>query len=342
VKPMVSVSHQRGRLNRRRILIVLVVLAALPLVGASWQRLATDRDHRRYPPPGELVTVDDHGARLHLVTQGRRHRFGNPNTPVVLLDAGTPGFSAQWGWIQPAIAEFATVVAYDRPGLGWSEPRPGADPFDPRDTADRLHTALQKVGLPGPYLLVGHSYGGLTSRVFAAAYPDEISGIVLVDPSHPDQGSRAEGEGPAGSMWFMAPLARIGALRLGVATGMFASMIGDLPERQADEAAAIFVQPGQWSTVELELAAWSDIASRLEQAEPLGDLPLTVISAGTGGPDEHQLHAQVAGLSSRGSHQSLVEATHLSLLTDREHSRATVDAVQATLAACSDCSRKSR
>jgi pimeloyl-ACP methyl ester carboxylesterase len=319
-------------MNRRRILLVLVVLVALPMVGSGWQRLATHQDHRRYPPPGELVTIVD-GARLHLHTQGRQHRNDNPDTPVVLLDAGTPGFSAQWGWIQPAIAEFATVVSYDRPGLGWSDPRRDEGPYDPRDTADRLHAALQKLGLPGPYVLVGHSYGGLTSRVFAAAYPAEISGLVLVDPSHPDQGSRLGGGDPAGSMWFMAPLAHTGALRLGVATGLFDSRIGNLPERQADEAAALFVQPGQWSTVELELAAWSDIASHLEAAQPLGDLPLMVLSAGTGSPGEHQLHEELAALSSRGIHTSMPEATHLSLLTNREHSRATVDAVRATLTA---------
>jgi pimeloyl-ACP methyl ester carboxylesterase len=320
-------------MNRRRILVVLLVLAALPLVGAGWQRLATTVDERRYPPPGELVPIDDPGARLHLHTQGRHHRTDNPDTPVVLLDSGSPGFSAQWAWIQPAIAEFTTVVSYDRPGLGWSDPWRDESPFDPRDTADRLHAALQKLGLPGPYLLVGHSYGGLTSRMFAAAYPAEISGLVLVDPSHPDQGSRLGGGNPAGSMWFMAPLAHTGVLRLGVATGLFDDRIGDLPERQANEAAAVFVRPGQWSAVELELAAWSDIVTALEQAQPLGDLPLVVLSAGAGSPEEYQLHEELAALSSRGSHRSVAEATHLSLLTDREHSRATVEAVRATLTA---------
>ena len=321
-------------MNRRRILTVLLVLAALPLVGAGWQAVATNRDHRRYPPPGELVTIEDHAARLHLHTQGRHHRTDNPDTPVVLLDAGTPGFSAQWGWIQPAIAEFATVVSYDRPGLGWSDPRRDDGPYDPRDTARQLHAALEKLGLPGPYLLVGHSYGGLTSRLFADAYPEEISGLVLVDPSHPDQGSRLGVGDPAGSMWFMAPLAHTGALRLGLATGLFDDRIGDLPERQADEASALFVQPGQWSTVELELAAWSDIASQLEQAKTLGDLPLTVLTAGTGSLDGwHQLHEELAAMSSRGSHTTVAEATHVSLVTDRDHSRVTVDAVRATLAA---------
>jgi pimeloyl-ACP methyl ester carboxylesterase len=320
-------------MNPRRILItVLLVVAALPLVGAGWQRIATDNDHRRYPPPGQLVTIDDDGARLHLHTQGRHHRNENPDTPVVLLDAGTPGFSAQWAWIQPAIAEFATVVSYDRPGLGWSDPRRDEGSYDPRDTAKRLHAALQKLTLPGPYLLVGHSYGGLTSRLFAATYPEEISGLVLVDPSHPDQGSRLGTGDSAGSMWFMGPLAHTGALRLGLSTGLFDDMIGELPERQANEAAAVFVQPGQWSAVQLELAAWSDIASQLARATPLGDLPLTVLTAGTGSPDGwRQLHEELATLSSRGSHTSVAEANHLSLLTDPEHSRATVDAVRATL-----------
>jgi pimeloyl-ACP methyl ester carboxylesterase len=328
-------------MNRRRILTVLVVLAALPLVGAGWQRLATDQDQRRYPPPGELVTVDD-GARLHVHTQGRHHRYDNPDTPVVLLDAGTPGFSAQWGWIQPAIAEFATVVSYDRPGLGWSDPRGDEGDHDPRSTADGLHAALQKLDLPGPYLLVGHSYGGLTSRVFAAAYPEEISGLVLVDPSHPDQGSRLGTGDPGGSMWFMAALAHTGVLRLGMSTGLFDSRIGDLPERQADEAAAVFVQAGQWSTVQLELAAWSDIASQLEQAKPVGDLPLTVLTAGTSSVAEHQLHGELAALSSNGSHTSIAEATHLSLVTDREHSRATVDAVRVTLSAAETAATRRR
>jgi len=259
---------------------------------------------------------------------------------VVLLDAGTPGFSAQWGWIQPAIAEFATVVSYDRPGLGWSDPRRDDGAHDPRATAEGLHAALQKLGLPGPYVLVGHSYGGLTSRVFAAAYPAEISGLVLVDPSHPDQGSRLGVGDP--SMWFMAPLAHVGALRLGLATGLFDNRIGDLPERQANEAAALFVQPGQWSAVQLELETWSDIASQLEHAEPLGDLPLTVLTAGTGSLDGwHQLHEELAAMSSRGSHLSVAEATHVSLLTDREHSRATVDAVRATLTAAKAAATRS-
>jgi pimeloyl-ACP methyl ester carboxylesterase len=259
-----------------------------------------------------------------------------------LLDAGTPGFSAQWGWVQPAIAEFATVVSYDRPGLGWSDPRRDGDPVDARDTADGLHAALQNLGMPGPYLVVGHSYGGLTSRVFAAAYPEEIGGLVLVDPSHPDQGSRLGGGDPSGSMWFMAPLAHTGVLRLGVATGLFDNRIGNLPERQADEAAAVFVQPGQWSAVQLELAAWSDIATQLEHAQPLGDLPLTVLSAGTGSLEEQQLHAELAALSSRGSHTSVAKATHLSILTDREHSGATVDAVRAMLTAAGTAATKPR
>ena len=87
-------------------------------------------------------------------------------------------------------------------------------------------------------------------------------------------------------------------------------------------------------TDSLEPAPAADIASQLEQAKTLGDLPLTVLTAGTGSLDGwHQLHEELAAMSSRGSHTSVAEATHVSLVTDREHSRATVDAVRATLTA---------
>ena len=91
-----------------------------------------------------------------------------------------------------------------------------------------------------------------------------------------------------------------------------------------------------------ELAGRIDIATRLEHARPLGDIPLAVATAGTGSFAEHRLHAELAALSGRGSHTKVAEATHLSLLTDREHSRATVDAVRATLIAAGTAATKPR
>lgn len=319
---------------RRRVLVCgLALVVMLPAAGALWQVIATNRDEAAYPPPGELVASGEGGTRLHLQIQGPDHRERDPGTPVVVLDSGLPGFSGQWAWVQPAIAEFATVVSYDRPGMGWSDPMPAGDPVDTRVTARQLHAALGELGLPGPYVLVGHSYGGLTTRVFADEYPEEVSGLVLVDPSHPDQGSRLKSGDGAGSMWFMAPLARIGALRLALLTGVFDDRIGPLPQRQVDESAAFLARPELWAAANAELAGWDDTAQELHRAKPLGNLRLTVLTAGVGVVDGWlDLHEELVALSSRGSHRVVADATHLSLVTDPVDSRATVAAVRSMLA----------
>jgi pimeloyl-ACP methyl ester carboxylesterase len=94
-------------------------------------------------------------------------------------------FSPNWHWVQTQLAPMGRVVAYDRAGLGWSEPGPG--PRDAQQSAGELHTALQNAGIPGPYVVVGHSYGELVVRAFTDLYADEVVGMVLVDASHPDQ-----------------------------------------------------------------------------------------------------------------------------------------------------------
>src|SRR4029079_8879704 len=90
--------------------------------------------------------------------------------------------SANWGWVQPEIARITRVVAYDRAGFGWSDP--GSEPRDALHNVHELHTALAKAGIAGPYVLVGHSYGGPVARVFTSEYPDEVAGMVFVDPRH--------------------------------------------------------------------------------------------------------------------------------------------------------------
>lgn len=118
--------------------------------------------------------VDAGGRRLHLNVMGE-----DKDGPTVILEAG--GMSSQWAWIQPEIAEFARVVSYDRAGLGWSE-----QPHDARHISQQLHTALEEAGIGGPYVLVGHSMGGVYARQFAGDYPDEVAGMVLLDSSYPD------------------------------------------------------------------------------------------------------------------------------------------------------------
>ncbi|MDQ3827610.1 MAG: alpha/beta hydrolase, partial [Actinomycetota bacterium] len=93
--------------------------------------------------------------------------------------------SADWANVQRVVAKTTRVCAYDRAGMGWSEP--GPEPRDAKQISSELHTLLKGAGTVGPYVLVGHSTGGLYARMYAALYPEEVAGMVLVDSSHPEQ-----------------------------------------------------------------------------------------------------------------------------------------------------------
>ncbi len=129
-------------------------------------------------PPGELVDIG--GRRLHLWREGE----GGP-TVVVAPSLAEPGHG--WAEVQRHLAERTTVVLYDRAGLGWSDPGPWPTG---RRMADDLHALLGAASIPPPYVLVGHSLGGLLVRLYAARYPEQVAGLVLVDSSHPDQHRR--------------------------------------------------------------------------------------------------------------------------------------------------------
>ncbi len=128
------------------------------------------------PPPGRLI--DAGGYKLHIVADGP------PSRPVVVLDAALAATYLSWFRVQPAVAQFARVCAYDRAGLGWSEA--GPMPRTAGRAAEALRALLAGAAEPPPYLLVGHSYGGLVTRIFAARWPRETAGLVLVDPAHPE------------------------------------------------------------------------------------------------------------------------------------------------------------
>src|SRR5829696_9123890 len=173
-------SSTARRLMRRigmALLGLIVVLLALAVLGAIYQAIATELAERAYPAPGEMVEVG--GYRLHINYTGQ-------GSPTVILDGGLGEFSAQWVRVQQEVSGTTRVCAYDRAGMGWSEM--GPDPRDARQITSELHTLLGKAGIEGPYVLVGHSFGGMYMQTYAARYPDEVAGVVLVDSStDPDQ-----------------------------------------------------------------------------------------------------------------------------------------------------------
>jgi pimeloyl-ACP methyl ester carboxylesterase len=161
----------RRRPVTRAPLGLAVLLVLLPLLGAVYEAAMSAYDAWRSPAPGRLVAVDGRRMHLHCTGDGR---------PTVILDAGLGGWSLDWSLVQPEIARFTRVCAYDRAGLGWSDPGPA--PRDAQQAVRELHDLLAE-SPPGPLLLVGHSNGGLRVLLYAGAYPEEVAGLVLVDPT---------------------------------------------------------------------------------------------------------------------------------------------------------------
>ena len=115
--------------------------------------------------------------RLHL-------RCSGEGTPAVVFDAALGASSLSWSLVQPAIARMTCACAYDRAGLGWSDA--GPLPRTAGRSADELYDLLRREAVPGPYVLVGHSFGGLVMRLFESRHASETAGLVLIEPAIPE------------------------------------------------------------------------------------------------------------------------------------------------------------
>jgi pimeloyl-ACP methyl ester carboxylesterase len=292
----------------RRVLRVLVAVIAglllLGLAGAVSQAVATGNDRRAYPPPGEMINVAGHRLHLHCTGQG---------SPTVILEAGNLGMSAHWVRIQQEVARVTRVCSYDRAGMGWSEAGPGSR--DARRVAVELHTLLSSAGEAPRYVIAGHSYGGLYVLNYAGQYPAEVSGLVLLDSSHPDQFTRT----PEGQAMFrrtsrmgvvVSWLARLGIVRL----THFLPAHPDLPPQQRAEVAAFNSSTGQVATSAKEFGATSATCTQARAMRSLGSKPLAVITASDQPPDWIEMQKELAGLSSNSTHRIATGTTHASLL----------------------------
>jgi pimeloyl-ACP methyl ester carboxylesterase len=259
----------------------------------------------------------------------------------VVLDAGSGGFSAQWVRVQREVSGTTRVCAYDRAGMGWSEM--GPEPRDAKQISSELHTLLSKAGIDEPYVLVGHSFGGMYMRTYAARYPDEVAGVALVDSStDPDQFSprpeARDSNEPQKQTFAVVPrLVRLGVslpARLGVVRllSKLDPASPELPPQQRAQIDALTPSTRQWTTSALEFLAPTQT---LRPGSPgsLGNKPLAVVTAGTQEPGWLKPQDKLATLSSNSIHRVVKGATHTSVLYERSDSQATSTAIVEVVAA---------
>ena len=249
-------------------------LALLAGAGLLYQGLTMRRDARRYPPPSRFVDV--HGRKMHLICMGQ-------GQPAVVLDSGLSGSALDWSRVQPVVASFTQVCAYDRAGCGWSDP--GPRPRASQQIADDLHALLQAAVIEPPYVLVGHSSGGFNVRVYAHRYPDEVAGLVLVDAAHEGQRKRLPRRPLAARMidevrwrWmYLYPLgARFGLMRLLKRPN---GVIDALPQEVQPIATSVGLRSRAYDWIVTEAAAIKESEEQTRRAGSLGALPLVVVSA---------------------------------------------------------------
>jgi pimeloyl-ACP methyl ester carboxylesterase len=305
-------------------------LACAIFPAAAGARSSTVIDDPAYAQAQRLVDID-HGRRLNLYCIGT-------GAPTVVFDAGLANWSQIWGLVQPVVARTTRACSYDRAGLGFSDAasRPGTS----ANIADDLHRLLHAAQIEPPYVLVGHSYGGMNVRLYADLYRDEVAGLVLDDPSHEEHSQRSIAADPDAGLAARFAAERAEADRTGLAC-LAAARAGFVPGTAIDAecissgrnlryslAINAVYQRLQHEPSFLQARLWEDQAYDLDSPAQLmaarrsyGDLPLVVLTralsdSASGLPDDAHgdlavaLHEDLAGLSTRGVHRVVPDSSH--------------------------------
>ena len=275
--------------------------------------------------------VDIDGRQLHVDARGH-------GRPVVVLEAGIAASSISWALVRDRVADFATVVSYDRAGFGWSR----MPPCRPTAlaAAQELARLLETIGAEPPFILVGHSFGGLIARVFQQSFPERVAGLVLLDPVSrtewvhaSPQRKRMLARGVALSKRG-AFLARLGVVRFALNLLLSGSRV--IPKLVARASAGNGASVTERLTGEVRklprelwpaaASHWSDArcfdamaesleklpvsVRQIQESQSMGDLPVIVLSAGNASPSALQEHEHDARLSTRGEHIVIQGAGH--------------------------------
>ncbi|MDO7905229.1 alpha/beta hydrolase [Paenibacillus sp. JX-17] len=263
-----------------------------------------------YLPKGQMVNIGGRQLHAHLSGEGR---------VTVILESGMGGCSLDWTFVQPELSRHAAVLSYDRAGFGWSDP--GREAPTCRQAVKDLRVLLQKLKLRPPYLLVGHSYGGMMMRLFASLYPDDVLGLVLVDATHEQRLL------PTGMS--MTRRRQVNRHRQQLRMGYLCSpvMLPRLLKRPVgsrrlpDEAGCMSRWLG-YQNKAYKQAYWEQLcaeasALQLQQAQPLPrELPVMVLTAGLQSEEWKEDQHALLELTDR-TEQWLVEDSRHSIQIDR-------------------------
>jgi pimeloyl-ACP methyl ester carboxylesterase len=289
-------------------MVLLFVIPGLVVVlivaGFVYQCLGSRRDRLRYATEGRWIDIGGR-RKLYLLEKGS-------SGPTVLFEAGIAATNLNWFHIQQTVSQFAATASYDRGGLGWSSKCRSAR--TPANIASELHQLLTKAGIKPPYVLVGHSFGGLVMRRFALDYPEEVSSVVLVDPMRCEEwppmnpGRQAEIDRGKRLSRFAIPIAQCGLARLAV-TSLFCrsgrvaeqlagaagdggkhvlarikNEVGKMPQEVWPVVAAHWSRPGYYAGMRSHVAAVPDTVREMKDAEPIRDIPVLVLTPGKSTP----------------------------------------------------------
>jgi pimeloyl-ACP methyl ester carboxylesterase len=295
--------------------------------GALYQVIGARRSARRYRPHGTIVAA--HGQRLHIVCSGS-------GRPAVVFESGIAASSLSWTRVLPEVASFTRACAYDRAGLAWSDVAGG-----PRTLArmiDELRALLVNAAIEGPTVLVGHSFGAFLICTYASRHPDDVAGLVLLDPPsewlHPTRQQARLLRGGIHLSRIGGILARLGVVRVCLAlltggapgvprrfVGIFGPTAARTLERLVGEVRklppdvqpvvqALWCQPKCFRAMADYLGALEETAAFVAGLTSLPPVPLVIISSADQPAEVIRQHVQLSRLSSRGRHVMAAESGH--------------------------------
>jgi pimeloyl-ACP methyl ester carboxylesterase len=296
----------------------LIAAATTAIASLTYQTVSEARDRRRFPPPGQLVDIG--GRHLHLVMAGE-------GSPAVVIVPALADNVLQWLHVLKECARETRACVYDRAGVGFWSDLPPHGRRTPDLMAADLHALLCAASIPPPYILVGHSLGGLVTRRFYARYPDMVAGMLLIESSHEEQARRiAAADWRRGTARFVVEAARrqariLGVRRFAASLGLMSSVdtviAREAPLEYAGAARAIMLSSRQRQAAVREILM---LARTWGQPPELGSLPLTVLTRASspwrGWPVWAQMQDELAALSSDSKHIQAERAGHYLHLDD--------------------------